>query len=29
LLRWRVLAFGAGGASLNETPRRSLRRAPE
>lgn len=28
-LRWRVLTLGAGGAQLDETPPRSLRRAPE
>ena len=29
ILHWRVLAFDAGGAVLNETPRRTLRRAIE
>ena len=29
VLRWRVAAFGAGGKPLNETPPRTLRRAPE
>jgi hypothetical protein len=29
ILHWRVLAFDAGGALLNETPRRTLRRAIE
>lgn len=29
VLRWRVAAFGAGSKPLNETPPRTLRRAPE
>lgn len=29
VLRWRVAAFGAGSKPLNETPLRTLRRAPE
>jgi hypothetical protein len=29
ILHWRVLAFGTGGTLLNETPRRTLRRAIE